>query len=140
MAGTGALKIAEQIKLVVTDMLGRLHDPRLGFVTVTEVRLSKDWQAAEVYYTVLGDEEARAATAEGFEAAKGQIRSAVARVVKTRVAPALEFRPDELPEASDQFDELLASVKAQDAKIAAEAAGATYSGDENPYKLEEDGE
>jgi len=142
MAGTGALKIAEQIKLIAAEMLGRrMHDPRLGFVTITEVRLSKDWQAAQIFYTVLGDDDDRAATAAALEAAKGQIRTAVAKSVKMRVAPTIEFVLDQLPEASGRFDELLASVKAADAEIASKAEGAVYSGDENPYKLdEEDGE
>ncbi|MDR0283659.1 MAG: 30S ribosome-binding factor RbfA [Propionibacteriaceae bacterium] len=142
MAGTGALKVAEQIKLIVAEMLSRrIQDPRLGFVTVTEVRLSRDWQTAEVYYTVLGDEEAQAQTAEGLEAAKGQIRTAVARGVKMRFTPVLEFILDQLPEASDQFDALLASVKAADAEIAQRAEGAQFAGDEDPYKRdEEDGD
>ena len=142
MAGTGALKVAEQIKLIAAEMLARrIQDPRLGFVTITEVRLSKDWQLAEIFYTVLGDAEARAQTAEGLEAAKGQIRSAVARGVKMRFTPVISFVPDQLPETSEQFEELLAQVKAADAEIAAQAEGAAYSGDEHPYKLdEEDGD
>ena len=142
MAGTGALKVAEQIKLIAAEMISRrIQDPRLGFVTITEVRLSKDWQVAQIFYTVLGDEEARAQTAEGLEAAKGQIRTAVARGVKMRFTPAIEFVPDRLPEASGQFEALLASVKAADAQIAAQAEGAAFAGDEDPYKHdEEDGE
>ena len=138
MPGTGALKVAEQIKLITAEMLTRLNDPRLGFVTITEVRLSRDWQAAEIYYTVLGDEAARAATAEGLEAAKGQIRTAVAKTVQMRFTPTIEFHLDELPETSDQFEQLLASVRAADAEIAAKAVGAEFAGDEDPYRHDED--
>jgi len=139
MASTGALKVAEQIKLIASEMLARrIHDPRLGFVTITEVRLSKDWQLAEIFYTVLGSEEVREATADGLEAAKGQIRTAVARTLKMRFTPVIEFVPDQLPETSGQFDALLASVKASDAEIAAKAAGAAFAGDEDPYKHDED--
>jgi len=141
MAGTGALKVAEQIKLIVAEVLARrLHDPRLGFVTITEVRLSKDWQLAHVYYTVLGDDDARKASAEALEAASGQVRTAVAKGVKMRFTPVIEFVSDQLPETSSEFDELLASVRAADADIAAKAAGAQFAGDEHPYKLEEDGD
>jgi len=139
MPGTGALKVAEQIKLIASEMLSRrIQDPRLGFVTITEVRLSKDWQVAQIFYTVLGDDEDRAATAEGLEAAKGQIRTAIARHLKMRFTPAIEFVPDQLPEASGQFEALLASVKASDAQIAAQAEGAVFAGDEDPYKHDED--
>ena len=139
MAGTGALKVAEQIKLITSEMLSRrIQDPRLGFVTITEVRLSKDWQLAQIFYTVLGDEEEQTQTAEGLEAAKGQIRTAVARGVKMRFTPVIEFVPDRLPEASGQFEALLASVRASDAEIAAQAQGASFAGDEDPYKHDED--
>ena len=135
MAGTGALKVAEQIKVIAAELLARrIQDPRLGFVTLTEARLSKDWQQAEIFYTVLGDDQARADTAEALHAAKGQVRSAVARGVKMRFTPTIEFVPDQLPETSGQFEKLLASVKAADALLAAQAEGASYAGDEDPYK------
>jgi len=135
MAGTGALKVAEQIKVIAAEMLSRrIQDPRLGFVTLTEVRLSKDWHLAEIFYTVLGDEAARTASAEALQAAKGQIRTAVAKAVKMRFTPVIEFVPDELPETSEQFDQLLATVKAADADIAAKAQGAQFASDEDPYK------
>ncbi|MCL2735537.1 MAG: 30S ribosome-binding factor RbfA [Propionibacteriaceae bacterium] len=138
MASTGSLKVAEQIKTITAEMLSRrIADPRLGFVTITEVRLSKDWQAAEIFYTVLGDDEALAATAEALEAAKGQIRTAVARGVKMRFTPTIEFTVDRLPQTSDEFEALLASVKASDADIAAKAQGARFAGDEDPYKHDE---
>jgi len=142
MPGTGALKVAEQIKVIAAEMLSRrINDPRLGFVTLTEVRLSKDWQVAQIFYTVLGDEDARAATAAGLEAATGQVRTAVARGVKMRFTPTIEFVLDRLPETSEQFETLLESVKAADAEIAAKAEGARFAGDEDPYKHdEEDGD
>jgi len=139
MVGTGTLKIAEQIKLIAAETLARrVNDPRLGFVTITEVRLRSDWQLAQIFYTVLGDEAARASTAEALEALKGQVRTAVAKGLKTRSTPVIEFHLDQLPESSEQFDELLASVRASDAEIAAKAAGAPFAGDENPYREGED--
>ena len=134
MSGMGALKVAEQIKLITADMLARhVNDPRLGFVTITEVRLSKDWHTAEVFYTVLGDDEARSSCAQGLDAARGQIRSAVARGISMRFTPQIEFVPDQLPETSDQFEALLAHVRQADAEIAARAEGAQYAGEEDPY-------
>ena len=139
MVGTGALKVGEQIKLITTGMLARrLQDPRLGFVTITEVRLSRDWQAAEIFYTVLGDDKAKAATAQALEAAKPQIRTAVARGVKMRFTPTIEFVADQLVETSDHIEQLLASVKASDAEIAAKARGAAFAGDEDPYRRDQE--
>ncbi len=139
MAGTGALKVAEQIKLIVTQMLSRhVSDPRLGFLTVTEVRLSKDWSQAEVFYTVLGDDLSRTQTAEALDKAKGQIRTAVARNLKMRSTPQLVFLLDQLPESAGQFDQLLASVKASDAQIAAQAEGAQFAGEADPYKHDDE--
>jgi ribosome-binding factor A len=138
MAGTSALKVAEQIKVITTAVLARLHDPRLGFVTVTEVRLSRDWQVGEVFYTVLGDDQELAATAAGLEAAKGQVRSAVAKALRLRTTPAIEFVADRLPQDGGDFEELLASVKAADAQIAARARGAAFAGEEDPYKPQDD--
>ncbi len=139
MAGTGAAKVAEQIRLIIAETLSRrIQDPRLGFLTITEVRLSRDWQQAEVYYTVLGDDEARADTAEGLEAAKGQLRAAVARGLPMRSTPSLVFILDQLPEASDAFEDLLASVRAADAAIAAQAASAQFSGEADPYKHDDE--
>ena len=139
MPGTGALKVAEQIKLITAETLSRrIQDPRLGFVTITEVRLSKDWSQAEIFYTVLGDDQAQIASAEALEAAKGQIRTAVAKGVHMKFTPSIEFVSDCLPESSEEFDALLESVKAQDAEIAAKAEGAHFAGDEDPYKHDDD--
>ncbi|MDR0783565.1 MAG: 30S ribosome-binding factor RbfA [Propionibacteriaceae bacterium] len=135
MAGTGSLKIAEQIKAIVAKMLGsRIQDPRLGFVTITEVRLSKDWRTAEVFYSVFGDAEAVQASQDALEAAKGQIRTAVAKGIPMRFTPLIEFVLDRLPETSGQFEALLASVKAADAEIAAKAEGAEFAGEADPYE------
>ena len=139
MASTGALKVAEQIKLIAAEVLThRIQDPRLGFVTITEVRLSKDWQQAQIFYTVLGDDDAHLASAEALDAAKGQIRTAVARGIKMRFTPTIEFVPDRLPETSTEFDALLQSVRAADAQIAAQAEGAQFAGEEDPYKHDEE--
>ena len=76
-----ARKLAERIQVIVAQMLDtRIKDPRLGFVTVTDVRVTGDLQNASVFYTVMGDEEARAGTAAALESAKGMIRSEVGKL------------------------------------------------------------
>ena len=73
-----ARKLADRIKVIVAQMLDtRIKDPRLGFVTVTDVRVTGDLQNASVFYTVYGTDEERAGTAAALESAKGSIRSEV---------------------------------------------------------------
>ncbi len=128
-------RIADRIKTVVAEMLQRrVKDARLGFVTVTDVRVTGDHQHASVFYTVLGDDEQRTATEAALESAKGLIRSEVGKQLGMRHTPTLEFISDVLPESAAHIEELLTRVRASDAALAAEAAGSTYAGDANPYK------
>ena len=138
MSNPRVRKIADRIKVVVAEMLERrIKDPRLGFVTVTDVRVTGDSQQATIFYTVLdatGDDEAAlASTAAALESAKGLLRSEVAKQLGTRTAPTLTFIADALPETARQLDEVLARAKAQDDEVAARRV-ATYAGDEDPYK------
>ncbi|MCB0894600.1 MAG: 30S ribosome-binding factor RbfA [Nocardioides sp.] len=135
MSSPRVRKIADRIQVVVAEMLERrIKDPRLGFVTVTDVRVTGDTQQATVFYTVLGEEEeARAASAAALESAKGLIRSEVAKQLGMRHAPSLTFIHDALPESARHLDEVLARAKAQDEALAAER-GEAYAGEADPYK------
>jgi ribosome-binding factor A len=134
-------KVADRIQVVVAEMLERrIKDPRLGFVTVTDVRVSGDTQQASVFYTVLGEDEQVQASAAALESARGLIRSEVAKQLGMRHAPTLEFIQDALPDTARHIDELLAKARESDAAVAASAAGATYAGEPDPYRkpLEDD--
>ena len=134
-----ARKLADRIKVVVAEALERrVKDPRLGFITVTDARVTGDLQHASVFYTVLGDEDARASTAAALESAKGVIRAEVGRRTGVRLTPTLEFFADAVPETAAQMEDLLARAAAQDAAVAALAQGATYAGDPDPYKHPDD--
>ena len=134
MSNPRVRKIADRIKVVVAEMLERrIKDPRLGFVTVTDVRVSGDTQQASVFYTVLGEVEQVAASAAALESAKGLIRSEVAKQLGMRTAPTLTFIADALPESARHLDEVLARAKELDDAVAAQR-GTTYAGDEDPYK------
>jgi ribosome-binding factor A len=131
-------KIADRIQVIVAEMLERrVKDPRLGFVTVTDVRLTGDSQQATIFYTVLdvsGDDEAAlASTAAALESAKGLLRSEVAKQLGMRTAPTLTFIADALPESARHLDEVLARAKALDEEVAARR-GTAYAGGEDPYK------
>ena len=112
MSSPRVRKIADRIKVTVAELLERrIKDPRLGFVTVTDVRVSGDTQHASVVYTGFGEEEQFAASAAALEAAKGLIRSEVAKALGTRHAPTLEFIHDALPENARHLEELLSQVR-----------------------------
>ena len=101
-------KVADRIKVVVAQLLEtKIKDPRLGFVTVTDARVSGDLQSASIFYTVLGGDDERAATAAALESAKGVLRSAVGKDLGTRITPSLEFILDGLPESARALDSLL---------------------------------
>ena len=141
MSNPRVRKIADRIQVIVAEMLERrVKDPRLGFVTVTDVRVSGDTQQATIFYTVLddsGDGKALDGTAAALESARGLIRSEVAKQLGMRHAPTLEFIHDALPETARHLDEVLARAKAQDEAVAA-ARGDVYAGEEDPYKRPRD--
>ena len=119
---------SDRIKTIVAAMLERrVKDPRLGFVTVTDVRLTGDNQHASVFYTVLGDEQAREDTAQALASATGLIRSEVGKQLGARITPTLEFHLDAVPGAAREFEELLARTKADDAAKAAASSGANFA-------------
>lgn len=129
------IKVAEQIKVIVAELLERrIKDPRLGFVTVTDVRLTGDGHEATVFYTVLGDDGARAATAAALASATGMIRSTVGKHLGMRFTPTIAFRLDAVPETAAEMDALLNRALSSDEALNARAAGATYAGEADPYR------
>ncbi len=129
-----ARKIAERIKAIVAEQLEyRVKDERLGFVTVTDVRVTGDLQHATVFYTVFGDDRQRAATAAALESARGKIRSSLGQL-GIRLTPSIEFVADALPEGAAHLEEVLVATKARDEQIAQAATGAAYAGEADPYR------
>ena len=130
-----ARKIAERIQVIVAETLERrVKDPRLGFVTVTDVRVTGDLQHATIFYTVFGSDDDLAGTAAALESAKGVVRREVGRGIGIRLTPSLEFIPDALPDGAAHLADLLAQTAARDAELAARAAGGTFAGEADPYK------
>ncbi len=134
-------KVADQIKVIVAEMLERrIKDPRLGFLTVTDVRLTGDSREATVFYTVLGSEAEQADTAAALQSATGLIRSQVGKQLGMKFTPTIAFVLDAVPENARQIDDLLARAHATDARVAEQAASASYAGEADPYKHDEDDE
>ena len=130
-----ARKLAERIQQVVAQLLDtRIKDPRLGFVTVTDVRVTGDLQHADIFYTVLGDDDARTGSAVALESAKGLIRSEVGKATGLRLTPTIAFHLDAVPETAAALAAALSEAARRDAEVAALAAGATYAGDADPYR------
>ena len=129
-----ARKLADRIKVVIAKRLEKgLRDPRLGFVTITDVRVTGDLQHASVFYTVYGSEQERTDSAAALKAATGMLRTEVGRNISVRLTPTLEFIADAIPENAAHIDELLRSAAERDSEVAALAQGAHYAGDEDPY-------
>jgi ribosome-binding factor A len=128
-------KIADRIRVIVAEMLERrIKDVRLGFVTITDVRVTGDNQHATLFYTVLGDDEQRAASGAALESARGLIRSEVGKQLGMRHTPTLEFILDALPDTAAHIEDLLVKARQSDAEVAAAAAHASYAGEADPYK------
>ena len=130
-----ARKLAERIKVLVAEALERaVKDPDLGFVTITDVRVTPDLQHASIYFTVFGSDEDRARSTEIIEKNRGKIRSEVGRNLSIRLTPTIEFIPDVIPETAAHMNDLLAEARARDAEVAKIAAKAEPAGEANPYK------
>lgn len=128
-------KLADRIKVIAAETLERrIKDPRLGFVTVTDVRVTPDLREASVFYTVYGDEEARATTATALESAKGIVRSEVGRQTGIKFTPTITFIPDAIPDTARHVEDLLKQAAEADAAVHEQAAKATYAGDADPYR------
>ena len=103
------------MKKELGEIIGRkLKDPRVGFVTVTDVEVTGDLSMATVYITVLGDDEKKAATLKGLEKAKGFIRSEIGKRIRLRITPEIYFAMDESVAYGNRIEELLSELKRND--------------------------
>ena len=129
-----ARKLAERIKEIVARRLEKgIRDDRLGFVTITDVRVTGDLQHATVFFTVYGSDEERQDSWDALKSATGMLRSEVGRNITARLTPSLEFVLDALPETSAHLEDLLLKAKLHDEEIAKAAKGAQFAGDADPY-------
>lgn len=134
MSNERQAKLSDRIRVILAERLDKgLRDPRLGFVTITDVRVTGDLQHASVFYTVLGSDEERASTADALKSATGMLRSELGKHLNTRLTPSLEFILDALPDSADHITELLREARERDEAVAGLATGAQYAGDADPY-------
>ena len=129
-----AAKMADRIQVIVAKTLERgIKDPRMGFVTITDVKVTGDLQHASVFYTVYGSDEERADSAAALKSATGMLRSELGKNLTARLTPSLEFIPDGIPENAALIESLLAEAAARDAEVENQKKTAVYAGDEDPY-------
>ncbi|MDA8440451.1 MAG: 30S ribosome-binding factor RbfA [Propionibacterium sp.] len=139
MANPRVAKLADQIHVIVAEMLERrIKDPRLGFVTITDVRLTGDSRDATIFYTVLGGQTDLSASTAALESAKGLLRSTVGKRLGLRFAPTLTFVLDATEDQARAIEEALARAASSDEELAARSAGAQYAGEADPYRRPRD--
>ena len=130
-----ARKVAERIKVLTAQGLDTLvKDPRLGFVTITDARVTGDLQQATVFYTVLGTDQERQDAGEVLETYRGRLRSHIGKGLGIRLTPTLTFVLDALPEDAAHLEDVFRKVQEEDAQRAAGTTGATYAGEADPYR------
>ncbi|MGE7601749.1 30S ribosome-binding factor RbfA [Peribacillus sp. NPDC097675] len=110
-----ANRVGEQMKKELSEIIGRkIKDPRIGFVTVTDVDVTGDLQQATVYISVLGDQEQREKTLQGLEKAKGFMRSEIGQRIRLRKTPELFFEFDESVDYGNRIESLISQIKKEE--------------------------
>ncbi|MFD1360377.1 30S ribosome-binding factor RbfA [Lentibacillus salinarum] len=108
MSNIRANRVAEQMKKELGELIGqKIKDPRVGFVTVTDVEVTGDLQQAKVFISVLGDEEEKHDTLVGLAKAKGFIRSEIGKRIRLRKTPEITFEFDEAFEYGNRIEKIL---------------------------------
>ncbi|HEY7502071.1 MAG TPA: 30S ribosome-binding factor RbfA [Vicinamibacterales bacterium] len=122
------IRVGEQIREVLTDLVAReVHDPGIGFITLTRVDLTADLQLARVYYTTMGDEKARRESSRALERARPFLRRHLGRRLRLRHVPDLQFFFDDSIERHDRIERILQQLQAErDASTGGETAAVTH--------------
>ncbi|MDP9243137.1 MAG: 30S ribosome-binding factor RbfA [Actinomycetota bacterium] len=105
--GTRPSRVSEEFREVLAEEIPRLKDPRVGFVTVTSVRVTADLRKAHVLYSVLGDDAAKSATRAALNSARPHLRSVLGRQVRLKFLPDLEFEEDDSFDRLQRIDKIL---------------------------------
>lgn len=110
-----AERVGEQMKKELMDIINnKLKDPRVGFLTITDVQPTNDLSLAKVYLTVLGNDKEREATFKGLEKAKGFIKSEIGQRMRLRIVPDLQFEYDESIEYGNRIERLIQDLNRND--------------------------
>jgi ribosome-binding factor A len=130
-----ARKLGERIQEIVAETLElKVKDPRLGFITVTDAKVSPDLHDATVFYTVFGSDEEAVKTAAALESCKGMVRTEVGKRTGIKFTPSITFVRDALPDSVRMIDDLLHEAATADAEVAKQAVKAQFAGEADAYR------
>ncbi|HXD19705.1 MAG TPA: 30S ribosome-binding factor RbfA [Vicinamibacterales bacterium] len=126
-------RVGDQIRQELSEILsrGEVHDPGIGFITLTRVQVTPDLQMARVFYTSLGDQKARTETSRALQRATGFFRRQIGARLQLRRVPELEFRFDESIANQDRIEQILRDIHEQDAQRAGAASPDPVSPDDD---------
>lgn len=113
-------RVREEIKKESSEIIRGMKDPRIGFVTVTDVEVSNDLRHAKIFVSVYGEEEEKERTLEGLEAARGFIRTELGKVIRLRYTPEITFRLDSSLERGARINQLIAQLSTEEGSRAEE--------------------
>ena len=112
MAYNRSERVAEEIRKEVATMLfGEIHDPRIGFVTITKAQVSKDLRQAKVYFSMIGKDEEKEKTMEGLQSSSGYMRREIGKRLKLRYFPELTFKFDDSLEYASRIEKIIKEIK-----------------------------
>lgn len=116
-------RVGDQIREELSEMLarGEVHDPGIGFITLTRVKVSSDLQVAHVFYTTLGDAAARRDTAKALARATPFLRHQIGSRIRLRRVPEIDFRFDESIQHQDRIEQILRDLRQEEASRPAPA-------------------
>jgi ribosome-binding factor A len=126
-------RVGEAIRDELALLLTRdVHDPGVGFITLTRVKVSPDLQAARVYYTTMGDEKAQRETAKALRRAVPFLRRQIGQRIRLRRVPEIEFFYDESIAQGDRIEQILQELKAEASSRPSSSEGAGGAGGAKP--------
>jgi ribosome-binding factor A len=105
-------RVGEEFREILAEEIPKLKDPRIGFVTVTGVKVTADLRRAWVYYTAFGDDKERASTRAGLRSAVPRLRGVIGKQVRMKFLPELAFEEDATLEQAATIDRLIARLNA----------------------------
>jgi ribosome-binding factor A len=112
--GSRTERVGEEFREILAESIQRLKDPRIGFVTVTGVKVSRDLRVAWVYFTAFGDERARAASRAGLRSSSPYLRRELGRQIRLKVVPELRFEEDATQAEGERVDHILDGIHDED--------------------------
>jgi ribosome-binding factor A len=131
-AGSRPSRIGDQLRAELSDLITReVHDPGIGFLTITHVKVTPDLQIARVYYTTLGDDKARRESRRALERASPFLRRQLGSRLRLKRVPSLEFFFDESIERGDRIERILHEISAERAEAEREEGRGDTAADES---------